>query len=395
MQKKEENYLPKNKFLPSSNRLAKGKKNWFVTFGHRFADGSIGTKISHFIMGFGNFYHKQIIKGLLYFIIEAGFAFLMIFSPKVNDTPIGAKALVNLITLGTNEGDIFTNADNSMLMLLFGVITWGIIFLFIFAYNSNLKSSYKSDLEVRKGKKPSSFKDDLKDLLDGRFHVAMLTPSIIGIITFTVLPTIFMILIAFTNYDSLHLPPNNLFDWVGLDNFIAIFSGSGNEISARFGSVLGWTIIWAFFATFTCYIGGILLALVINNKHIKAKKLWRTIFVLTIALPQFISLLAVRNILSKEGPFNALLVFLGIIEQGNGIQFLGSADSILTAKIMVIVINMWIGIPYTMLMTSGILMNVPAELYEAAQIDGATKRQAFYHITVPYILFVTSPYLIT
>ena len=62
---------------------------------------------------------------------------------------------------------------------------------------------------------------------------------------------------------------------------------------------------------------------------------------------------------------------------------------------MIIFINIWIGVPYTMLMTTGILMNVPKELYEAAQIDGASKRRAFFSITVPYILFITTPYLIT
>ena len=77
------------------------------------------------------------------------------------------------------------------------------------------------------------------------------------------------------------------------------------------------------------------------------------------------------------------------------IEFLADADSPWTARITIIIINIWIGVPYTMLMTSGILMNVPTELYEAAQIDGASKRQAFFNITIPYILFVTTPYLIT
>ncbi len=397
--RKEENYLPKSKFLRFFvrigrffKRLALGIAKGCVTYVKRFIDGSVGTKVTHVIMGFGNFWHKQIVKGLIFLALESGFLYLMIFSPEVNHTPIGGKAIANLITLGTTTGDVSSFGDNSMLMLLFGVVTWGIIIMFLFAYFSAIKSSYKADLDVRNGKKPSSFKEDIKDLLDGRFHVAMLTPAIIGIVVFTVLPTIFMILIAFTNYDSQHLPPGQLFSWVGFENFVAIFAGSG-EISARFGSVLGWTMIWAFFATFTCYIGGILLALLINNKHIKMKKAWRTVFVMTIALPQFISLLAVRELLSVNGPFNSILKTLGITT--TGIEFLGNADNAWTARIMVILINLWVGIPYTMLMTTGILMNVPKELYEAAEIDGANKRQIFHNITVPYILFVTAPYLIT
>ncbi len=358
----------------------------------RFQDGGIGTKVSHLIMGFGNFYHKQIIKGLLYFLIQVGFLLLMILSPEVNGTPLGFKSIPNLITLGTEPGDIFTPTDNSMLMLLFGVVIFGIISIFLFAYFSNIKSAYKVDLDIRSGKRPSSFKEDLQDLLDGRFHIAMLTPAIIGIITFTVLPTLFMILIAFTNFDSAHPAGQVLFEWVGFKNFGDIFGGVG-EISARFWSVLSWTLIWAFFATSTCYIGGIMLALLINKKTIKGKKLWRTIFVLTIALPQFISLLAVRNLLSEYGPLNSFLVNVGLLEQP--IQFLANANDPWTARVTIIIINIWIGVPYTMLMTSGILMNVPQDLYEAAQIDGANKRQSFFHITVPYILFVTAPYLIT
>ncbi len=373
-------------------KLWLGIKKRFVAFGKRFADGSIGTKVSHIFMGFGNVYHKQILKGLIYFFFEVGFALIMIVSPKINATPIGGKAIVNFITLGTEAGDIFNPTDNSMLMLLFGVITFGLISIFLFTYFSNIKSSYKADLDVRAGLNPTSFKRDVADLLDGRFHIAMLTPAIIGIVVFTVLPTLFMILIAFTNFDSAHPAGQVLFDWVGFSNFADIFSGTG-EISVRFGPVLSWTFIWAFFATFTNYIGGILLALLINKKKIKFKKVWRTVFVLTIALPQFISLLAMRNLLSEYGPLNSFLVNSGIIN--HPIKFLANADSPWTARITIIIINIWIGVPYTMLMTSGILMNVPAELYEAAQIDGANKRQSLMHITVPYILFVTTPYLIT
>ena len=361
-------------------------------FSERFKDGSTPTKISHFIMGYGNLARKQIIKGLIFLAIQIGFLLIMILSPEINGTPFGGKAIVNFFTLGTEAGSIFTPTDNSMLMLLFGILTFGIIGMVIAAYLSNIKSSYKADLDIRKGDHATSFKEDVAALLDERFHIAMLTPAIIGIIVFTVLPTIFMILIAFTNFDSQHPAGQVLFDWVGFQNFVDIFNGRG-EISVRFLPVLGWTITWAFFATFTNYIGGILLALLINKKGIKLKKLWRTVFIITIALPQFITLLTMRQLLSEYGPINSFMQNIGLIDQP--IQFLANANNAWTARFTIIIINIWIGVPFTMLMTSGILMNVPKELYEAAQIDGATKRKAFFNITVPYILFVTTPYLIT
>jgi arabinogalactan oligomer/maltooligosaccharide transport system permease protein len=70
-------------------------------------------------------------------------------------------------------------------------------------------------------------------------------------------------------------------------------------------------------------------------------------------------------------------------------------DNANSARIAVILINTWIGIPYTMLITTGILMNIPADLYESAQIDGAKPARVYFKITLPYIFFVTGPYLIT
>lgn len=382
-----------SRFLSFFKKIGINIKTSFQNFANRFKDGSIGTKLSHFFMGAGNFYHKQFIKGTIYLSMQIGFLTLLIASPKVNNTPIGFKSLVNLITLGTEEGsfELGIPTDNSMLMLLFGVIVIGLLGMFLAAYLSNIKSSYKADLDVKANKKPTTFKEDIASMLDERFHTALLTPAIIGIVTFTILPTIFMILIAFTNYDKDH-QGEELISWVGFENFTNIFSGTG-EIANRFLPVLIWTLIWAVFATATNYIGGILLALLINKKEVKGKKLWRTIFVLTIALPQFITLLAIRSLLRTDGPINQILMDLGLISEA--IEFLGNANSPWLARGMVILINIWIGVPYTMLMTSGILMNVPTELYEAAQIDGATKRQAFFNITIPYIIFVTTPYLIT
>ncbi len=363
-----------------------------INFINRFKEGSVPTKISHIIMGFGNLARKQIAKGLLYLGLQISFLFILISSPEVNDTPIGFRAIANFITLGTEEGDIFTATDNSMLMLLFGVITFALIFFLTLTYLSNIKSSVKTDKDIIKGLKPKTFKQDLASLLDERFHVTMLLPTLIGVTTFTLLPTIFMILIAFTNFDANVTPGQQLFEWVGFANFTGIFGGSG-EIAVRFWPVMSWTLMWAFFATFSNYIAGILLAILINKKSIKFKKVWRTIFIMTIAIPQFVSLLAVRNLFSEFGPINGMLLDLGILTEP--MKFLSTATNIWTPRLTILLINLWVGIPYTMLMTSGILMNVPKDLYEAATVDGATKWQLFRNVTVPYVIFVTTPYLIT
>ena len=371
--------------------LVKGIGNFFITFITRFKNGNAATKLSHLIMGFGNFYHKQFAKGLIYLLLEAGFILLMVLCPMVNNTPLGYKALVNFRTLGTQAGDIFTKADDSMLMLLFGVMTMGIIVLFFLVYLSNLASAYKAECEKRtKGKVPS-FRDDLRELVDNRFHVTLLTPTFVGVTFFTIMPTIFMIFIAFTNYDSSH-QGEVLFDWVGLENIRHLMTRTG-EIGQRFFPVLSWTVVWTVFATFTCYFGGIFLGILINKKGVRFKTMWRTIFILTIAMPQFVSLLAIRNILGELGPVNTMLVNWGVLKEP--LSFLMNSDSILRTRVTIILTNFWIGVPYTLLMTSGILLNIPADLYEAARIDGAGPFRCLVKITMPYIIFVTTPYLIS
>ncbi|MDY6093475.1 MAG: sugar ABC transporter permease, partial [Candidatus Enteromonas sp.] len=126
-----------------------------------------------------------------------------------------------------------------------------------------------------------------------------------------------------------------------------------------------------------------------------------TCFVITIAIPQFITLMVVNLLLSDGGPVNTWLEetfhfsipFLGVIRNGTPLFELDRDASFI--KFMIVLINMWVGIPYTMLSTSGILMNIPADLYESAQIDGANPWTQFWKITMPYILFVTGPSLLT
>lgn len=395
-------------------KLARKIGRAFQNFGRRFIDGSIGTKLSHFICGAGNFYHGQIIKGIIFLLLQVAFVLFMVLCPEINNTPYGWKALVNLALKGNpiaqNEyvpgvGLIHVAADDSKLFLLFGLVTIAVIILYIAIWFANIKSSYKADQDVKSGRKPTSFKQDWLNLLDGKFHILMLTPTCLAALIFTVIPTVFMICMAFTTYNDFDMNAatdlyyKNLFHWNGLTNFIDIFQGNttlGREIGARFFPVLGWTMVWAIFATVTCYFGGILLAILINKKGIKFKKVFRTVFILTIAIPQFISLLAMRNILNGAGPVNTILQNLGWIDSPIG--FLGnntSGDNPYLAKVMVIIINMWLGIPYTMLMTSGILMNIPTDLYEAARVDGAGKMKMLFKITFPYIIFVTTPYLIS
>lgn len=352
--------------------------------------GGLDIKLSTLIMGFANFANKQWIKGCLF--LSSQILFLIAFFNQI------IPSLIGLITLGTKTQGVETQeidgikiqvsveGDNSMLMLIGGLAA--VIFCLVFAYIywCNLKSASTIHQYKTKGQALPSFREDLKSLSNGRFHMTLMTIPLIGLLLFSILPLVYMISLAFTNFDHNHLAPKSLFDWVGIVNFGNVLSG---RMAATFFPVLSWTLIWAVFATVTNFFFGIVLALIINTKGLKFKKLWRTVFVITIAVPLFISLLIMRNLLNDAGPLNALLMNWGWINQP--IPFLSDPN---WAKFTIIMVNMWVGIPYTMLLATGIIMNIPSEQVEAAEIDGANKFQIFRSITFPQILTIMTPSLI-
>lgn len=366
-------------------------KNELVDLVMTFVKGSWRTKLSYLIMGFGNFTCGQIVRGFLYLLFEVVFIFYT--------ATTGAYWISKLDNLGDTGSEMVYNAvldtfvrvdgDDSFKILLYGGLSVVLCIVFIVLWRLNIKNSKENDALLMEGKKPPKFKEDVHELVDGSFHKTLLTVPILGITIFTVLPIIFMILVAFTSYDGAHDGYSNLFTWVGWKNFAELFDSTQN-LGYAFRHILGWTIVWAIFATFSNYFFGMIVALLINKKGIKFKKLWRGIFVLTIAIPQFITLLYMSKLFAKNGLFNALLIKLGIL--ATPYDFWAGTAS---ARILVILINIWIGIPYLMLIATGILMNIPEDLYESARIDGASPFQQFMKITLPYMLFITGPYLLT
>ena len=363
--------------------------------------GDWETKLSYLVMGFGSISRGQILRGILFLLFEVVFIFYMVVA--------GAKWLGMLPSLGkvaTHEEFVpaldsykTVYGDNSFKILLYGVLTFFFIIAFLYTWRMNVKQNKISEQILRSGKKLRSGKEDLRSMVDDNFHKTLLALPVTGIMMFTVMPIVFMVLVAFTNYSGTNDGVQNLFGWKGFENFNTLLSWSGSggaNYSATFGEILVWTLIWAFFATFTNYFLGMLVAMMINKKGIQFKKVWRTILVLTIAIPQFISLLYVSKMFAQNGIINGLLIDLGIIDPKNAIDFLGRAEnSGLLPRIMVIIINIWIGIPYLMLIATGILMNIPADLYESSRIDGASGWKQFTKITLPYMLFITGPYLLT
>ena len=361
-----------------------------------FVNGDWKTKLSYLVMGFGSIARGQVLRGLLFLIFEVVFIGYMVLYGVYWMSMLPSLGLIGPHKEYHELLDTYVTVygDNSFKILLYGVLTMFFIVAFIFTWRLNVKQNKISEEILRSGKKLKSGKDDLRSLVDDQFHKTLLALPLTGILIFTVMPLVFMILVAFTNYDGTHDGfSNNLFTWVGLENFNTMlhWSGGGStNYAATFGEVLSWTLMWAFFATFTNYFLGMAVAMMINKKGIRLKKVWRTILVTTIAIPQFISLLYVSKMFAKNGIINGVLMDLGWITKA-----LPFWEDPTWARITVIGINVWIGIPYLMLIATGILMNIPADLYESAKIDGASGWQQYSKITLPYMLFVTGPYLLT
>ena len=370
----------------------------FVNYGKTFVNGDIMTKLSYLIFGLGDISKGKYYKGILFFLSEVLYILYMVFFGWGYISKFGSLGTVETHTEMDGIFPVTVYGDNSMIILLYSVLTIVITVVVFAIYIANIKDAYKHQLLVAAGKKPTSLRTDIKEFLDGKYHITLLSFPVLMIGIFQILPLIFMILIAFTNYDLQHMPPGTLFHWVGFQNFTSVFDIANSATRATtFVELAKWTLVWAVCATFTNYILGMIIALMINKKGIKFKALWRTLFVIAIAVPQFVSLLLMNQMLQTDGAFNVLLTDISrwfnpdaaVVE----IQWLNTNPNI--AKIVVIIVNLWVGIPYTILSMSGILMNIPEDLYESARIDGAGPVKTFTSITLPYMLFVTTPQLIT
>ncbi|CYT95495.1 TPA: sugar ABC transporter permease [Streptococcus suis] len=341
---------------------------------------SVEAKTSLFCMGFGQFLLGQKFKGILFFGIELFFLSYLFFR--------GFRDIIGFFTLGTQKTDTWfgIEGDNSIIMLLMGILGFIIFSLAIYLYVINIKDALYVDQLIREGKKIPSFREEIKISIDRNFPAFVLFFPVLGIMVFSVLPIIFMILIAFTNYGGKIVPPE-LVSWIGLQNFVKIVSLT--QFAPTFFKILSWNILWAVLSTGLNYFGGLSLALLFSNKRVKWKVVWRAFPILAYAIPGFISLLAFKFMFSYGGPINQLL-------QNQGFQAIGflDVDAKWSARVIGLMVNAWIGVPSIMLLATGLLSNRDASLYEAAEIDGANKWAQFTKITFPYILTATTPVLI-
>ncbi|RWZ51386.1 sugar ABC transporter permease [Halobacillus fulvus] len=327
------------------------------------------------IPGFGQFYNKQWMKGLGFFILTA--SFFIAFSDLIQ------FGFWGLVTLGTDP-----TYDHSITLLVEGILTVIVTVLGLAVYILNLRDAFKVGKQRDLNVAPNSIRQQYQNLVGGGFPYLMMTPGFLLLIFVVIFPILFVILLSFTNYNLYNSPPANLVDWIGFQNFLDIF-----QIPIwreTFFSVLAWTVIWTFGATTLQIALGIFLAVLMNQKEIKFQKIIRTIFILPWAVPAFVSILVFAGMFNETfGTINNDILALFGLEDTPWMT-----DPAYT-KFALIMIQTWLGFPFIFAMVTGVLQSIPNELYEAADVDGATIMQKFKNITLPLVLYATAPIMIT
>ena len=335
------------------------------------------------IPGLGQFYNKQKVKGAIF--LGVTLVFLLYFAL------LASSELAGLISLGDRPFQ-----DNSLFMLIRGAFHLIVVVGYFIFYGLNLKDAHDTAIRWNRGLPvATTWQDMVKGIYENGFPYLLIIPSYLAMTCAIIFPVLVTLLIAFTNYDFKHLPPTKLLDWVGMTNFANIWQLS--TFRAAFTSVLTWTIIWALAASTLQIVIGIFTAIVANQPFIKGKRIFGVIFLLPWAVPAFITILTFSNMFNDSiGAINTQVLPL----LAKVLPFL---DHVLIpwktnptwTKVALILMQGWLGFPYIYVLTLGILQSIPNDLYEAAYIDGANAWQKFRHITLPMILAVAAPTLIS
>tara|TARA_Y100001968_G_C19426316_1_gene754575 strand:+ start:145 stop:1623 length:1479 start_codon:yes stop_codon:yes gene_type:complete len=196
-----------------------------------------------------------------------------------------------------------------------------------------------------------------------RFAHLYIAPAILALSVLTFYPVLYGIWLSFTNADQSHLGDQSI---IGFDNFITVISTSG------FLRVTGFTLVWSV-VNVVAHIGfGLLLAIALNSNDLRGRSAYRTALLLPWAIPSYISVLVWRGLYEPTGALNDFLgTDLNLLADPNG------------AKIVVILVNIWLGIPFMMMSISGALQALPKDMYEAAEVDGISNFSRFRYLTLP------------
>lgn len=212
-----------------------------------------------------------------------------------------------------------------------------------------------------------------------------LMPALVSISILTMIPVLYTVFLSFTNKNLNHMDDYKL---VGFSNYVKIIAGPLKDI---FLPVFGWTFLFAGVTVLMGYMLGLFFALLLNNKHMKEKNIYKSLLILPWALPATIATLAWQGLLNQDyGGINLLLKSMHLTD--SNIAWLTTPT---LARLAVIVVSIWFTYPFMMNVCLGALQSIPETYYEAAQIDGANKFQQFLKITLPSLASSSYPLIIS
>jgi arabinogalactan oligomer/maltooligosaccharide transport system permease protein len=214
----------------------------------------------------------------------------------------------------------------------------------------------------------------------------LLAPAFIGICALVIYPFVYNVYLAFTNMAMTTIRTYTFSLQNGLNNFRSVFTGVVAH-DATFWQVLGRSIAWTAINVVFHVAGGMALALLLNRK-MRLRGLYRTLLVFPWAIPQTIACMALRN------EFNFQYGFPNVLLRSIGLKPIPWLTDGTWAFVAVVISNIWLGIPFMMVILLGGLQSISSEYYEAAEIDGASGWQQFRNITIPLLRPVTTPSII-
>lgn len=206
-----------------------------------------------------------------------------------------------------------------------------------------------------------AWKDREKTSAKGsHFYIA---PALLALAVLTFYPVFYGFWLSLTDASQTHLGDES---FIGLSNFIEVFTSEG------FLKVTLFTLIWTVSNVLAHIAIGLFLAILLNDERLRGRVGYRTIMLLPWAIPSYISVLIWRGIFQPDGLLNDLL--------GTDLNLLADPTG---AQVVVILVNIWLGVPFMMMSLSGALQSIPKEMYEAAEVDGVNSWDQFRHLTLP------------
>ena len=328
--------------------------------------------------GLGQLLNKQFFKAIL-FAIGSLFIYGIAIPYALGFGNYQGDGIAGLVTLASEGKKI----DKSLIFMIEGIVAIFLVAFSIAIYLISYFDVLKVEKDIIKGIRPRNWFESLTKVESEGFPYLVSLPALIVTIFIVIVPITTAIMLSFTGMN----PKNqSKFPWVGFDNYTLIATGSGLAGSV-FWSILGWTLVWTLVATSMAILVGFMLAIIAHNDRIKGKTFFRTVFLLPWAVPAFITIMFFSIMFSPNGAITTILndIF--------NVQLTVKTDPFYS-RVVLILLQTWLGSSYVFLLSTGVLQAIPGDLYEAAQIDGATEWQKLRRITIPIVLFQTAPLLV-